>query len=80
MANSTGNSGAGAATSENLGNGGNAGGGGNTSRAGGSGIVILSFPSSYNITVGSGLTSSETTSGDKKIVSFTAGEDTVSIG
>lgn len=45
--------------------------------AGGSGIVILKFPAGYSITVNPGLTSTPTTSGGFKIVSFTAGTGTV---
>jgi hypothetical protein len=47
-------------------------------RPGGSGIVIIKFPDTLNITVGAGLTSSTNTSGGFKIVSFTAGRDFVS--
>ena len=46
--------------------------------AGGSGIVILRYPNTYTITVGSGLTSSTATDGSDKVTSFTAGTDTIS--
>ena len=62
------------------------GGGGGDERAanqsgghGGSGIVIIKYSNTKTVTVGSGLTSSTTTSGDYKITSFTAGTDTISI-
>ena len=50
------------------------GGGGN----GGSGFVVLKYPKTKAITVGSGLTSSTATSGDYKITQITAGTDTIS--
>jgi hypothetical protein len=48
------------------------------SGAGGSGIVILSYPSSYTITVGAGLTGSTTTVGSDKVTTITAGTGNVS--
>ena len=48
------------------------------SGAGGSGVVIVRYPNTRTITVGSGLTSSTTTDGSDKITTFTAGSDTVS--
>ena len=45
--------------------------------AGGSGVVILKFLDTFTLTVGSGLTSSNTTSGGYKIYTFTAGTGTV---
>ena len=48
------------------------------SGAGGSGVVILRYPSTRTISVGAGLTSSTSTSGDFKITVFTAGTDTIS--
>jgi hypothetical protein len=45
---------------------------------GGSGFVVLKFPDTYTITIGSGLTSSSSTSGGYTIVQFTAGTDTIS--
>jgi hypothetical protein len=63
----------------------NTGGGGNGSgntvggvSAGGSGVVIIRYPSDYTVTVGSGLTSSTSTDGADKVTSFTAGTDTIS--
>jgi hypothetical protein len=44
---------------------------------GGSGIIIIRFPDTKNIAVGVGLTSSSTTSGGFKTVTFTAGAGTV---
>lgn len=44
---------------------------------GGSGIVILRYPSTFSLTVGAGLTSSTSTYGSFKVTSFTAGSDTV---
>ena len=46
--------------------------------AGGSGIVILRYPNTFTITVGSGLTSSTATDGSDKVTSFTAGTDSIS--
>ena len=51
---------------------------GYSSGTGGSGIVIIRYPNTYTITVGSGLTSSTTTDGSDKVTSFTAGTDTIS--
>ena len=65
----------------NTGAAGGGGGGGTlagTAGAGGSGVVILRYPNTYTISVGSGLTSSTTTDGSDKITTFTAGSDTVS--
>ena len=63
------------AAGANTGNG--AGGGDSVARAGGSGVVILKYPNTITLTIGAGLTSSTVTSGDFKITTFTAGEDTV---
>jgi len=56
------------------------GGGGSRSRnaaraggAGGSGVVILRYPNSYTITIGSGLTGTTQTTGTDKVTTFTAG-------
>tara|TARA_R100000655_G_scaffold25777_5_gene52859 strand:+ start:510 stop:1514 length:1005 start_codon:yes stop_codon:yes gene_type:complete len=70
----------GTAATVNTGGGGGAGGGGTptTGGAGGSGIVILRYPNTFTISVGSGLTSSTATDGGDKVTSFTAGTDTVS--
>jgi hypothetical protein len=45
---------------------------------GGSGIVIVRFPSANNITIGAGLTYSNSTVGANKVVSFTAGSGNIS--
>jgi hypothetical protein len=45
---------------------------------GGSGVVILKFNSALNINIGAGLTYSSTISGSSRIVTITAGIDTVS--
>ena len=74
-----GTSGAGSNGSVNTGGG--AGGDGNLDNnggTGGSGVVILRYPNTLTITVGSGLTSSTTTDGSDKVTSFTAGTDTIS--
>ena len=60
------------------------GGGGNDHAAGAnavgrSGVVILKYPNTSTLTIGSGLTSSTATSGDFKITTFTAGTDNISI-
>jgi hypothetical protein len=48
------------------------------SGAGGSGVVILRFPTSFGSpTIGAGLTSSSTTDGSDTIITLTAGTDTV---
>ena len=44
---------------------------------GGSGFVVIKYPNTLTITVGAGLTSSTSTSGDYKITQFTAGTDTI---
>jgi hypothetical protein len=54
------------------------GGGGGNNGGGGSGVVILRYPASATITVGSGLTSSTATDGADKVTTFTAGTDNVS--
>jgi hypothetical protein len=48
-----------------------------TGRSGGSGIVILRFLATLNITLSAGLTSSVTISGNEKIVTITGGTGTV---
>ena len=45
--------------------------------AGGSGVVILRYPSAYTITAGGSLTSSTATVGTDKVTTFTAGSDTI---
>ena len=61
----------------------NTGGGGGATyggvgRSGGSGVVILRYPSTYTITIGAGLTGSTTTVGGNKITTITAGTGNVS--
>ena len=68
----------GASPVANSGNGGNAGYTGNGS-AGGSGIVIIRFPSTRTLSGGTGLTFTNTTVGNNKIYTFTAGSGTVSL-
>ena len=46
--------------------------------AGGSGVVILRYPSAYTITIGAGLTSSTTTVSTDKVTTITAGSGNVS--
>lgn len=63
--------------------GGGGGGGGPSSdpsggMPGGSGVVILRYPSAYSITIGAGLTGTETTDGDEKVAEITAGAGNVS--
>jgi len=70
-----------AATSGVVNTGGGGGGAERTFRlggAGGSGIVVIKYPDTFTITVGAGLTSTETTSGGFKIRIFTAGTGTIS--
>lgn len=52
---------------------------GQPSGAGGSGIVIVKYPNTLTLSIGAGLTSSTTTSGNYKITSFTAGADIVEV-
>jgi hypothetical protein len=47
-------------------------------RAGGSGIVVLRYPSAQTITIGAGLTGSTTTSGSDSITTITQGTGNVS--
>jgi hypothetical protein len=61
------------------------GGGGGASRdfskngsSGGSGIVIISYPSFYSVTIGPGLTGSTAISGSNKVTTITAGTGNVS--
>jgi hypothetical protein len=46
--------------------------------AGGSGVVILSYASSFTITLGVGLTGTTTTVGANKVTTITAGTGSVS--
>jgi hypothetical protein len=58
---------------------GNGAGGGNVAvRNGGSGVVILSYPLTYTITIGAGLTGSTTTVGPNSVTTITAGTGNVS--
>ena len=73
---STGNGGNGTANTGGGGGGGNSntGYGGN----GGTGVVILRYPNTYTVTIGSGLTGSTATDGSDKVTTFTAGTGTIS--
>jgi hypothetical protein len=46
--------------------------------AGGSGIVLLRYPSNYTITIGAGLTGTTTTTSGYTVATFTAGTGNVS--
>jgi hypothetical protein len=46
--------------------------------AGGSGIVILRYPSTFTITIGAGLTGSTATVGANRVTTITAGTGNVS--
>ena len=46
--------------------------------SGGSGVVILRYPSTYTITIGAGLTGSTTTVSTDKVTTITAGSGNVS--
>ena len=46
--------------------------------AGGSGVVILRYPNTRTVTIGSGLTGSTATEGSDKVTTFTAGTGTIS--
>jgi hypothetical protein len=65
----------------NTGGGGGGGGGttgaGTTGSSGGSGVIVLRFPNTMNIRIGTGLSSVITTLGSDIIVTITAGTDTV---
>lgn len=54
------------------------GGGGGGGANGGSGFVVIKFPSWYSITIGGGLTYTTSTSNGYTTVQFTAGTDTIS--
>jgi hypothetical protein len=41
-------------------------------------VVIVRYPNTLTITVGSGLTSTTTTTGTDKVTTFTAGSDNIS--
>jgi hypothetical protein len=70
--------GTGSAGTANTGGGGGGSGNNNNGANGGSGIVILRYPSSRTISVGAGLTSSTSTVGSDKVTTFTAGTGTIS--
>ena len=73
----TGNNSGGTAAA-NTGNGGGSGGQFGNGNAGGSGIVILRYPSARTITIGAGLTGSTTTVGGNRVTTITAGTGNVS--
>jgi hypothetical protein len=68
--------GAGATNTGSGGGGGSAG--GRPGASGGSGIVIVRYPSTYTITIGAGLTGTTATVGENKVTTFTAGTGQVS--
>jgi len=74
--------GAGGADNSNnaVANRGGGGGGGSASGGfnGGSGVVILSYPSAYTVSIGAGLTGTTATVGANNVTTFTAGTGTVS--
>ena len=58
----------------------NTGGGGGSGGAGGSGVVIISYPDSFNpLTIGSGLTYDQPTRAGYRVYRFTAGSGTITI-
>jgi hypothetical protein len=70
---------AGVAGTANTGGGGGGGSSVNASGAGGSGIVILKYPDTFTITIGSGLTGTTAApSGGFKVSTITAGTGNVS--
>jgi hypothetical protein len=60
------------------GGGGGGAAGGRLGSSGGSGIVIVRYPSTYTITIGAGLTGTTATVGGNKVTTFTAGTGQVS--
>lgn len=66
------------AGSANTGGGGGAGNHSASGGAGGSGIVILRYPSDFTITIGAGLTGTTSTVGANKVTEITAGTGNVS--
>ena len=62
----------------NKGGGGGGGGGVDVGAAGGSGVVILRYPTAYTITIGAGLTGTTATDGSSKVTTLTAGSGNVS--
>lgn len=75
-ASSAGNGGDGTANTGGGGGGGNgnSGSGGN----GGTGVVIIRYPNTFTVTIGSGLTGSTATDGSDKVTTFTAGTGNIS--
>lgn len=69
----TSNTGSGTNGSANTGSGGGAAANGATSGSGGSGVVILSYPSTFDIRNGAGLTYTTSVVGSNKVTVFTAG-------
>jgi len=55
-------------------------GGGGMVAPGGSGVVIIRYPDTYNLTASAGLTTSTDVDGDYKATSFTAGTGTFQLG
>lgn len=66
------------ASGSNNGTDGLGGGGGGYNATGGSGVVILRYPNTKTITIGSGLTGTTATDGNDKVTTFTAGTGTIS--
>ena len=64
--------------SSGVANTGGGGGGGIGGGDGGSGIVILRYPNTYTVTIGSGLTGTTATDGSSKVTTFTAGTGNIS--
>jgi hypothetical protein len=60
------------------GGGGQSGVGNGNGAAGGSGVVILRYPSEFTITIGAGLTGTTSTVGANKVTTITAGTGNVS--
>jgi len=64
--------------SSGVANTGGGGGGGIGGGDGGSGVVIIRYPNTYTVTIGSGLTGSTATDGSDKVTTFTAGTGNIS--
>ena len=75
-------SGAGGNGADNTGSGGGGTGGqnsnGSNSGTGGSGVVIIRYPNTKTVTIGSGLTGTTATDGSDKVTTFTAGTGNIS--
>lgn len=78
-AHGTGGAGGGAngTTGANAGGANLGGGGAGTNATGGSGVVILRYPNTNTINIGSGLTGSTVTDGSDKVTTFTVGSGTI---